>query len=219
MIDTVLFDLDGTLVDSLSLHAITLRQLLSDKLGIETNLDELRTKIIGIPSQTIMGWYVNHDRILEMILAWSEYEVPHLPELRLFPGMREALKVLTEHGIRIGVVTSQNRDEMGLMKSYIGLDDLINAWICIDDVCCPKPAPEPVQFAIETLGSHPENTLMIGDTPFDLSSAQAAGCQSGAAMWGFGDHQALQACHPDFTFCSPYEILSAVGISNRGDAR
>lgn len=210
---TILFDLDGTLVDSIRVHLVTLQQLLRERVGVETHKAELHKSIIGIPTRSILAHYVPDEQVDEYMRLWVELEIPHRSELRLFPCIREILSRLYSEGVHTGVVTSQSREEMGAMQSFLGLNGLIQSWTCVDDVCHPKPAPDPVRHALKMLGSRPEESLMVGDTLYDLESGRGAGCKVGAALWGSGDHTELIDYQPDFIFYNPSEILAAAGIS------
>jgi HAD superfamily hydrolase (TIGR01509 family) len=202
----VLFDLDGTLVDSMNLHALALSAVLRERLSLDFRPEELRHLISGRPSAEMLADFTR-ERIDELVQAWRDYERPLLSQVPLFPGVREMLSDLVKHGVKLAVVTSQTRDEMTLWRQQIKLDGFIDLWVSSDDVEKPKPAPDSVKVAVERLGCRPEESLMVGDSSFDLLAAKAAGVPFGAACWNPDTAQLLADLQPDLTFSLPAQVV------------
>jgi pyrophosphatase PpaX len=196
--DTVLFDLDGTLIDSIELirrsHAHTLRA----HRGLE--LDE-REWLAGLGRP--LAWQFERftgDRaeIDAMIATYREFNFAHHDAMvSPFPGAADALRELRRRGARLGVVTSKLRygAERGL--THCGLRELIDVVVGSDEVARAKPDPEPVARALDALGSIPGRSVMVGDSPHDLASGRAAGTATAAVAWGPFPRAELLATSPD----------------------
>jgi pyrophosphatase PpaX len=208
-INTLLFDMDGTLVDSMRVHSLALSAVLHDYLGLDKEPGELSKIIAGrLTRETLV--FFTAERLDELGRAWYEYEVPLRDQLKLFPGLSQALAALASRGIRLGVVTSQSRKEMQIMREIVGLDGLMKVWVSSDEVARAKPAPDPVLHAMKMLGSRPEETLMIGDTTYDLLAGRSAGVFTGAAGWNPDTPASIEGLQPDFYFSKPEEMLDLV---------
>lgn len=122
----------------------------------------------------------------------------HDEKVRLFPSVREGLKDLKRSGFRLGIVTNKQFDltMAGLEKEHIA--DLFDTIVALDHVRNGKPAAEPVELAIQRLGAKPETVLMIGDSPYDVSAAQAAHVKSAVLEW-YGSEQWPKVI-PDYRF-------------------
>ncbi|MEN6410488.1 MAG: HAD family hydrolase [Anaerolineaceae bacterium] len=198
-LQAVCFDLDGTLVDSMDMHMTTLCQMLKNELGMDRDPEEMKI-YTGIPTRDILAEIVPADQVDHFAALWLEYELPVRPELKLFPGISERLANLKNAGLRLGVVTSQNRTELALFRKQLGLEDCMDIWISSDDTAHPKPAADPVLAAAGQFDCPPQEIVMIGDTIFDLQAGKAAGARAGAAFWGFAREKEMLAEQPDFVF-------------------
>ncbi len=201
----VIFDLDGTLIDSQAIDLQALAEAAREVLGRQFSENEL-SSFFGVSSQETARRLAG-DRQERFLAAWARrYEELARNSLRFFPGIQEALQVLKESGLRLGGVTMQTRAELDFSRSIVPLDELIETWIALDETPRPKPDPVHVQLALERLGVLPEETMVVGDTVSDLQSGRAAGTQTGAALWGAADQTRLLAFGPDFIFRSPKEL-------------
>lgn len=212
-IQNFLFDLDGTLVDSLDMYVGTLVQVLHEKLGMHPDPAQLRREIIGIDSRNIMLWFVQDERLDGLVEDWAEYKKQQVHTMRLFPGVREILGKLKQSGAHVGVVTSQARVELERTRQYLQLDDLIDIWVSVDDVTAPKPAPDAIFEGLHRLGADPAASIMIGDTVVDMQSGRAAGVRVAAAGWGAPNPVALEQFHPDYWLAEPVQLLE---LANNG---
>jgi len=203
-LQAVLFDLDGTLRDSETSDIKAMRRLFKDDLGLAVDERQL-AGYIGVASREVLERVAPH-RVEELLPIWLGYHLEVLDETHLFPGILETIQGLSEAGLRLAVVTGQNRLELAASRRRVALDGLIDVWVCADDVPFPKPHPVSVQLALDMLGCLPGQAVMIGDTRFDMEAGRRAGTQLGAALWGIRDPAPLLDYEPDFVFKAPQEM-------------
>ncbi|GAP12921.1 haloacid dehalogenase superfamily, subfamily IA, variant 3 [Longilinea arvoryzae] len=202
---TILFDLDGTLINSLSAYVLSFQENIREYTGREISTAELKSRI-GVPSPLILAQYAPEDQIPAMVERHNELMRVHSDHIIFYPGAREALRQLRGAGYRIGVVTSQIAGELETSRAALDVEDLVEVWVNSDMVAHPKPAADPILLALERLGEQPETTLMIGDSVNDVRAGQAAGTRTAAVTWGYGRPAALQACSPDLMLTQPGEL-------------
>jgi pyrophosphatase PpaX len=204
--------MDGTLFDSERQDAM--RRLFCDDMGLEMDEGEI-VEYIGVPSREVLEQLVP-DRAEELLPVWLDYQGEFLVESRLFPGVLEILQSLSRSELGVGVVTGQNRHELEATRRHIGIDALIDVWVCADDAAFAKPHPAPVHLALESFGCLPDQAVMIGDTRFDMEAGGRAGTLLGAAMWGVRDAVSLLEYQPDFIFEVPQQVEDMLlGVQKR----
>ena len=201
-LQSVLLDLDGTLLQSDVFDVLTMDRLLREALGLELPEAEIR-RFLGRSSRDILS-ELSPGRVEPLLARLAELgeELRHLSQP--FPGILEKLK---QAGLRLGVVTSQNRRELAASRRHAGLDGLIDVWIAADDVPRPKPASDPIIAALAALRTAPAAAVMVGDTRFDIEAGRAAGTLTAAACWGASDPEALSAQKPDYLLAEPEDLL------------
>lgn len=201
MIRTVLFDLDGTILDTNELIFRSFEHAWKRKGLPVVPRDRLAPHMGGKLHDMFReagGVRLEQD-IEELIGFYREYNWAHHDELVCgFPHALDAMKELSAAGVRLGVVTTKIRmtSEMGL--KLCGMYDLMECIVSLDDVTHAKPHPEPVQKAVTAMGVLPDETLMVGDSPGDILSARAAGVRSAAVAWSIKSKQELMRCEPDY---------------------
>ncbi len=200
----VLFDLDGTLLDSERNDILAMRRLFHDDLGLDMDEREIST-YIGISSREVLE-QLAPDRVEELLPVWLGYQQELLADSHLFPGITETLLSLSESKLRLGVVTGQNKSELDATRRHIGIDGLIDVWVSADDAPFSKPHPAPVHLALDVLGCPPGQAIMIGDTRFDMDAGRQAGTLIGVALWGVKNLAPLFEFQPDFIFEYPQQM-------------
>jgi pyrophosphatase PpaX len=195
----VLFDLDGTLADTVPFILECYRHTMLTHRGCELpDQDWLRT--IGTPLRDQLRAFATSDEeVLAMVETYVSFQrVHHDQRVRPFPGARTVLESLAGRGARLAVVTSKGREMTGRTLDACGLGDLLALRICADDVRRGKPDPEPVHLALRTLGlgERKEEVLFVGDSPFDVVAGRGAGVRTAAALWGAFAREALEAADP-----------------------
>lgn len=207
----VLFDLDGTLIDSIGLIVDSYHATFAH-FGLPPRSDEEWLHGIGTPLRAQLAGCAPDEATLEaMIAVYRDYNITnHDTRVEPFPGIVDAVRALAKAGVKLAVVTSKNRvgTLRGLRKA--GLVDDIATLVCVDDVAKPKPHREPVDRAVALLGADPRTTLFVGDSLHDMHSGRAAEVGTGAALWGPFDREHLAPSEPTHWLASPEELLRLV---------
>jgi pyrophosphatase PpaX len=180
---TVLFDLDGTLIDSGAMILASFRHATRTVLAREIPDEELVAACGGATIYEQMGTF-DADRVEELVRAYRAHNEPLHADLRAFPGVEDVLERLRDEGRKLGVVTSKRRRTVGLAFAVLPIAGYFDAVVTADDTPRHKPRPEPVLLALERLGARAENAAFVGDSPFDIGAGKAAGVFTVAVSWG-----------------------------------
>jgi pyrophosphatase PpaX len=210
----VLFDLDGTLIDSEELILASYRHTMRLHLGRVPPDDEWR-RGIGTPLVVQMrGFAANEEAVSAMIRTYTEHNLAHHDDLvRPFPEVRDTVRLLRTAGFALAIVTSKKSraTHLGLRRCDLPLkwfDSIVTA----DDVKRYKPHAEPVLRALEPLRRIPAEAVFVGDSPHDMRAGRAAGVFTAAALWGpFGRSQ-LEPTDPDAWLDAPGDVLALLGV-------
>lgn len=207
---TVLFDLDGTLIDTNELIiASFLHTLQKHCPGRYTRKDVIR--IMGAPLKEQLK-YFDPNQWEAMYETYRHFnETYHDEYTREFPHVREVVEQLYKEGVKLGVVTNKRRmmAERGLR--LFGLEPWIDVLVCVDDVGKGKPDPEMIELAIARFHEEKNNVLMVGDSKNDLISAAHAGVDSVAVGWSLHKEE-LARFNPTYQIEDMRELLQIVGI-------
>jgi pyrophosphatase PpaX len=204
----VLFDLDGTLLDTIGLILASFRHATTVVFG-EALPDEVLLRNIGVPLRIQMREFSDDpgqaDELLEAYQAHNG-EI-HDESVAAFPGVREMLDAVTALGLPVGVVTSKSRPlaERGL--GITGLADYFDTLVTCDDTDRHKPDPYPLTVAASALGVQLRYCVYVGDSPHDMRAAVDGGAVAVAATWGVSDDLELVAEGPDIVIDSVAELL------------
>jgi pyrophosphatase PpaX len=206
-IRTVLFDLDGTLIDSIDLILQSYHHTLA-RHGLGPVGDAEWLAGVGTPLKVQLAKWADTPEQLEALVAtYREFNLAnHDRMVRPFPGIPELLSRIRTSGRRMGVVTSKNRDGCRRGLRLMGSEGDIEVLVCADDVTRPKPHPEPVERAVALLEADPATTVYVGDSIHDLHSGRDAGVLTAAVLWGPFGREELQPAGPDFWIESPEEL-------------
>jgi pyrophosphatase PpaX len=192
----VLFDLDGTLIDTVGLLLECVRHTFEGRTPAPT--DDEWIAGIGTPLRKQFAAYTStDDEIEELALRYRNYQRIHHDRLtNPFPDVIETLEELQRRGHPMGTVTSKSNEMMDRGLSWTGLDRFMAVNIGADSCHVHKPDPFPVHLALEKLGYRPAEAIFVGDSPHDIASGNAAGVASVAALWGPFTREQLEAYHP-----------------------
>lgn len=211
--DTVLFDLDGTLIDSVDLIVDSYNHCFrTHGLPERSRADILAG--LGTPLRVVFGTMTDDPRqVAEWIATYREYNLAHHDaRVRAYPGAVEMVRRIKANGCRLGLVTSKNRGGAERGLALVGLAGTMEVIVGADDVVKPKPDPEPVDKAIAALGVSRESCLFVGDSHHDIHCGRAAGVWTAGVTWGPFDRQHLELVAPDHYCDTPSELLELVGI-------
>jgi pyrophosphatase PpaX len=210
-LQTMLFDLDGTLIDSIRLILDSYHHtLMQHKLPARSDEDWL--KGVGTPlAVQFFEWRESPDILEAMIATYREYNLKHHDSMvTIYPGVLEAVREVKAAGIQTGLVTSKNRQGALRGLKLVGLEALMDVLVCADEVTNPKPHPEPVENAVALLGADPASTVYVGDSIHDMLSGRAAGVKTAAALWGPFGRSHLESARPDYWLEAPPDLVSLI---------
>jgi pyrophosphatase PpaX len=208
-LQTALFDLDGTLIDSVRLILDSYHHTLEQH-GLPARSDEDWLKGVGTPLQVQFAEWREHPQQLEaMIATYREFNLKHHDRMvTVYPGVVEAMREIKAAGIQTGLVTSKNRQGALRGLQLVGLEALMDVLVCADEVTNPKPHPEPVEKAVALLGAEPTTTVYVGDSVHDMHSGRAAGVRTAAALWGPFGRDYLESTKPDYWLKAPGDLVT-----------
>jgi pyrophosphatase PpaX len=208
---TALFDLDGTLIDSIRLILDSYHHTLV-RHNLPARTDEDWLKGVGTPlSVQFSDWWESPEILEALIATYREYNLRHHDSMvTVYPGVLGALREIKAAGIQTGLVTSKNR--LGALRGLklVGLEALMDVLVCADEVSNPKPHPEPVEKAVALLGADPASTVYVGDSVHDMHSGRAAGVKTAAALWGPFGRSHLESASPDYWLETPDDLVNLI---------
>jgi len=209
---TYLFDLDGTLIDSVELILRSYRHTAKVHLGTVPP-DEVWLQGMGTPLRRQLEGLADDSEVVEAMLdTYREYNREHHDALvSEFPGARRVVESLHRLGAKLGVVTSKLGRSARRGLALCGMESVFPVVVGADDVDRHKPDPAPVLLALERLGAEVEETIFIGDSAHDLAAGRAAGVATGAALWGPIPRSLLEPQEPDFWLDRPDDIVALKG--------
>lgn len=207
----VLFDLDGTLIDSGPIILASMQHAVRTVLGREIPPDELQMSIggQGIVSQMQA---IDREHADDLLEAYKEHNDGLHETLEAFDELLALLPGLKAQGRRLGIVTAKRHRTVGLaLDRFPALASAFDVVVGFEDTSRHKPEPEPVLLAVERLGGAPHQAAYVGDSPFDIGAAKAAGVFAVAVGWG-GIHSddRLLAEEPDAFVRTPEELLGVI---------
>jgi pyrophosphatase PpaX len=213
----ILFDLDGTLIDTTDL----ILRCFSHSWRAVYGLEHSRASLIatfGIPLREAMqrllaqlnGNATHHDdNLIEHLLTeYRSFNVANHDVIACpFDGTRQVIEALRERGYRIGVVTSKGRDLAMRGLKLCALDELLDTAICLEDTQIHKPEPEPILAALDRLHISREEAAYVGDSCHDIIAGRRAGVKTVAALWGPLPRTDLECERPDYLAESINDLL------------
>ena len=208
-IQTVLFDLDGTLIDSIRLILDSYHHTLAAH-GVPPRTDEDWLRGVGTPlSVQFAEWRDDLGKLEAMVATYREYNLAHHDRMvTVYPGVVAALGAIRAAGRRTGLVTSKNRQGALRGLTLVRLEAMMDVLVCADEVTNPKPHPEPVEKAVALLGADPGTTVYVGDSIHDMVSGHAAGVRTAAALWGPFGREHLELASPDYWLETPADLVT-----------
>lgn len=210
---TVLFDLDGTLIDSIRLILDSYHHTMATH-GLPARSDEDWLAGLGTPlTVQLKEWAHDPERMELLIGTYREYNIRnHDSMVTAYPGVVEMVQALRRAGHRTGIVTSKNRSGAVRGLRRIGLEEAIDVIVGADDVTNPKPHAEPILIALDRLGEAAGQTIYIGDSVHDMESGRAAGVATGAVLWGPFDRGHLEPTQPTHWLDHPGDVLRLLDL-------
>lgn len=211
-INTLLFDLDGTLIDT---NELILQSFMHTFKEFLPERHFTREEILPFNGPTLLESFssVDPDRAEEMVTVYRKFNHEKHDELVTeFPGVFETIKTLKEKGYKIGVVTTKLRNTVNMGLKLTKLDQFFDVVVTLDDVKKPKPDAEPVMLALSLLNSSPEEAIMVGDNYQDIVAGQNAGTKTAGVAWSHKGKDFLLEYKPDFMLENMSDLLDLVSV-------
>jgi pyrophosphatase PpaX len=210
-IQTVLFDLDGTLIDSVRLILDSYHHTLAAH-GLPPRSDEEWLRGVGTPlSVQLAEWSDDRGTLEALIATYREYNLAHHDRMvTVYPGVVDSVEAIRAAGRQTGLVTSKNRQGALRGLTLARLERMMDVLVCADEVTNPKPHPEPVEKAVGLLGADPRTTVYVGDSIHDMVAGRAAGVRTAAVLWGPFGRGHLEDAMPDYWLETPADLLTLI---------
>ena len=207
----VLFDLDGTLIDSGPIILASMQHAVKTVLGREIAAEEFAASVGGQGLVAQMR-ALDASRVDELMTAYSDHNDPLHDTLEAFDGLVHVLPRLRDEGRKLGIVTSKRHRTVALaLDRFPWLVEYFDAVVAYDDTERHKPDPDPVLAGIERLGGEPSTSAYVGDSPFDITAAKAAGAYAVGVTWGgLHSEERLSEAEPDALVHTPEELLDVL---------
>lgn len=211
----VIFDIDGTLLDSVDLHAKAWVEAFQH-FGVETKESDVRSQI-GKGGDQLMPVFLPKDRIekegKEIESFRSDlFKRDYLDKVKPFPGVRPLFERLRQEGLTVALASSGKKDEVEHYQDLLGISDLVDVATSSDDADRSKPHPDIFEAAIGKLeGIPPVDMIVVGDTPYDAEAAHKAGLRTiGVLCGGFAEAD-LKKAGCVAIYRDPQHLLDAFG--------
>ena len=212
MITAVIFDIDGTLVDSVDLHAEAW-QVALERFGKKVSFPEVRRQI-GKGGDQLLPVFLSAREMEKFGDELEQYrsklfKKEYLARVTAFPGVRQLFERIRQDQKRIALASSAKGDELKTYKTIAGIDDLIEAETSSDDAERSKPYPDIFEAALAELGDvAPDRILVIGDTPYDAQAAGKANLRTVGLMCGGWNEEELRQAGCIAIYRDPADLLS-----------
>ncbi|GAA0446489.1 pyrophosphatase PpaX [Lentibacillus halophilus] len=209
-IHTVLFDLDGTLIDT---NELIIESFMHTFHQFGKNLTrEEAISFIGPPLRDTFRQY-DPAQAEVMMQTYREHNRMHHDDfVSAFPNVLTTIDQLYDKNVQLGIVTTKLRGTVNMGLNVTGLDPYFQSVITLDDVTYAKPHPEPVVMAMNDLGARAEATLMVGDNSHDIEAGNHAGVKTAAVSWSLKDREALLECHPTYMLEDMRDLFTIIGV-------
>ncbi len=207
----VVFDLDGTVVDSVELIIVSFQHAILKVLGREISRED-SIAWVGMPLREQMERFSSEhaDELVEVYREFNHRE--HDRMLTLYEGIEDLLHSLRKAGVKVGLVTSKSRFTTQMAFDLTGIEAYFQAVVCAGEASGNKPAPDPILACLEQLGVAPCASVYVGDSPADIQAGLAAGSAAMAVSWGVFPPERLEAEKPDALVHTIPELADMLGV-------
>lgn len=206
-VHAVLFDLDGTLIDTNELIIQTFQTVLDERFPGKYSRETI-LPFLGPPLYETFQ-QVDPTQVDDLIDAYRKWNMEnHDAMVQAFPGVVETLENLHARGIKLAIVSTKRNEMIERALNLMNVRQYFTAVIGLDDVKNAKPDPEPVQLALSKLEVKPEHALMVGDNFHDIVAARAAGVDSVAVAWSIKGLDYLMAFEPVYAIHDMSELVN-----------
>lgn len=206
----LLFDLDGTLIDSVGLLLECMQFAFEGRDRVPTTAEW--TAGIGTPLRTQLAeWCADTADVEAMVTRYRDYQDLHLERLTTpFPGVVDTLAWARAEGFPTAIVTSKGRGMTKRSLEHVGLGAAFDTVITYEETDLHKPLPDPVLLALTRLGAPSHSALFVGDSPHDMHAGRAAGVTTAAALWGPFSRDELAVAAPDIWMSDFHQLPDVI---------
>jgi pyrophosphatase PpaX len=207
---TVLFDLDGTLVDSGAIILASFKHAARTVLARDVEEEQIAALVGGSNLHDQMR-VLSPAHVDELVRVYREHNRPLHDDLEAFEGVEGLMETLSGQGRKLGIVTAKGRQTVDLAFAVLSLERYFDAVVTADMTDRHKPDPAPVLKALELLESEPADAAFVGDSPYDIAAGKAAGVFTVAVSWGkIHPEERLLEAGADVLVHSPKELLDVL---------
>jgi HAD superfamily hydrolase (TIGR01509 family) len=215
-VEAVIFDIDGTLVDSVDLHAQAWQETFQH-FGHNVPFNDIRAQM-GKGADQLMPIFFSEDELNRFGKVMEDYRLElfkrnYLPQVNVFPGVRELFQRILKDGKTTALASSSRAPELLIYKRIADIEDLIQTEISADDVKHSKPCPDIFQAALKKLAISASNIVAVGDAPYDAIAAKRAGISTIGVLCGGFSEDVLRAAGCIAIFDGPADLLEHYDIS------
>ena len=205
MFKYVIFDVDGTILDTEKAILKSLQKVLKEE-GQDYQQEDLRFAL-GIPGDATLQRLGIPD-IERVSPKWSKTVLEFSQEVHIFDGLKEVIEALSASPIRTGIVTSKTKQEVIDEFDPFGISNHFEHIICATDTKNHKPHPEPLLVCLEKMKAIKDESIYIGDSIYDMQCAKSAGVKFALALWGSKSTEGFESA--DFILKEPKDILGLI---------
>jgi HAD superfamily hydrolase (TIGR01509 family) len=211
MIEAIIFDIDGTLLDSVDLHARAWQEAFRH-FGREIAFEDVRQQI-GKGGDQLLPVFLNKEELQKEGQALSEFRAKlfkdkYLRSVRPFPGVRQLFETVKAHGQKAALASSAKPDELDIYKRIANIEDLVEVGTSSGDAEKSKPHPDIFEAALGKLGQvQPSHVIVVGDTPYDAEAAGKAGMKTVGVLCGGFPAEDLKGAGCIALYAGPEDLL------------
>ena len=205
----VIFDIDGTLMDTEKAIICALQKLLRIEKNISYSAQDLLF-VLGIPGKEALSKLKLNDTE-QLLSKWNGYLSEYVSYIKLFPEIEKTIKCLYAANVKTGIVTSKTKQEYKDDFMPFGLNHYFEFVVCADDTQNHKPHPDPLVKCLRMASVLPHEAIYIGDTIYDKQCADSAGVDFALALWGARN----KGIDSKYKFSNPSEILNTLHICSK----
>ena len=207
--DGIIFDVDGTLVQTHDLIFASFKHVAEKYLNKKITNEEIHS-LFGPTEDVILKDWAQHRYDDARNDYYGYYESNHGEMASAFPGLPELVHLIKSKGIKLGIYTGKGRESTIITLKAVGMLEDFDLIITGDDVDKPKPSPEGINLFMEKFGLDKSRVLMVGDAHVDILAADAAGVKSASVLWDSLTAEKVKQLKPDYLFDDVVEFIEFI---------
>lgn len=208
--DAIIFDLDGTLADTIPLTIYALKKAVLELSGKEYSDDEILNEFGPVDTEIIKKLldYKQDDIAPDVYI--KRFEESFSDFVKPIEGIGALLESIKSNGIKLGLFTGRSRRATEIVLEKLGIREKFDILLTGDDTTRPKPDPEGIEKALKLLSADKRSSLYVGDFDVDILASRAAGVRSALALWASSGDERLNELKPDYSLKTPGELIDII---------